>query len=251
MNKQNWLLLAVTLALIGCGAGYLEHFRTHQKLGLPGVKTRPLTDDTGQPLKDDRRLEVVLPERVLDYTSTNMPVDEITVATLPPDTSFGGRLYRAPDGFELLLNVVLMGADRTSLHKPQFCLDSQGWGIDASASIETRVPLDCYPSSLPVVKLEATKVINGQQVRSIYVYWYAADGVVSASAAGYQRMWWMARDLLRTGILQRWAYLSCMAPCAPGQEKATFERVKKFLIASAPEIYLPPSQGPAQATAHP
>ena len=151
------------------------------------------------------------------------------------------------------MNVVLMGTDRTSLHKPQFCLDSQGWRIDSNASVETRVPLSCYPFSLPVVKLAATKEINGQLVpaRAIYVYWYVADGAFSASATGFQRMFWMGWDLLRTGVLQRWAYISCLALCPPGQEDATFERIKKFITAAAPEMYLPPSRARAEVTAHP
>ena len=61
-------------------------------------------------------------------------MDEVTLGALPEDTSFGARLYTAPDQFGLLMNVVLMGTDRTSLHKPQFCLTGQGWAIDQSKS---------------------------------------------------------------------------------------------------------------------
>ena len=53
-------------------------------------------------------------------------------------------------------------------------------------------------------------------------------------------MWWMADKLVRTGVLQRWAYVSCLAVCYPGQEEATYERVKKFIAASAPEFQLVP-----------
>ena len=55
-----------------------------------------------------------------------------------------------------------------------------------------------------------------------------------------QRMWWLARDLLRTGVLQRWAYISYFTVCAPGQEEATFARVEKLIAASVPEYQLPP-----------
>ena len=46
--------------------------------------------------------------------------------------------------------------------------------------------------------------------------------------------------LFRTGVLQRWAMISYFAVCAPGQEEATFERLKKFIAASAPEFQLVP-----------
>ena len=53
-------------------------------------------------------------------------------------------------------------------------------------------------------------------------------------------MWWMARELFRTGLLQRWAYISCTAICAPGQEEATTERMKQFIAAAVPEFQLTP-----------
>ena len=83
--------------------------------------------------------------------------------------------------------------------------------------------------------------------RGVYVYWYVADGAVSASTSGIQRMWWMVKEMFRTGVLQRWTYVSCLSVCAPGQEEATFERMKKFMAAAVPEFQLagPP---PAAAT---
>jgi len=99
---------------------------------------------------------------------------------------------------------------------------------------------------LPVVKLVATKELNqnGQRVkyRGLYVYWYVADGVVSASTTGLQRMWWMATDLLRTGVLQRWAYVSYFSVCQPGQEEATFERMKSLIKVTVPKYQNPPKE---------
>ena len=61
MNKTKWMLMVMGLLVIGSGAVVLRQFKAHQKLGQPGVKTRPLANS--------RNLEVVLPETVLDYTS--------------------------------------------------------------------------------------------------------------------------------------------------------------------------------------
>jgi hypothetical protein len=60
------------------------------------------------------------------------------------------------------------------------------------------------------------------------------------TARHWQRMWWMARDLLTKGVLQRWAAVSVLASCAPGQEDATYERMKTFIRAAAPEFQLVP-----------
>ncbi|HYG34445.1 MAG TPA: exosortase-associated EpsI family protein [Clostridia bacterium] len=237
MNRQKWILLTIALALIGGTAGLLAQLRIHQKLGAPGVKTLPLADSSC--------LKVDLPERVLNFESEWVEVDELTRSTLPADTSFGQRRYKASDGFLITMNAVLMGADRTSLHKPQFCLTGQGWQIDDMASAETIVRVEQpYVYDLPVVKLIANKLVTldgqPQTVRGLYVYWFVADDALSASVTGLDRMWGMASHLLRTGVLQRWAYISCFSVCLPGAEEATFERMKKFIAAATPQFQLTP-----------
>jgi hypothetical protein len=236
MNRQKWIVLIAALGLIGGAAGLLRHLQTHQKLGRPAVKTSPIAGS--------QRLHVELPERVLDYTSEEVKVDQLTLDVLPQDTSFGGRRYSAPDGFVTAVNVVLMGSDRTSLHKTEYCVEGQGWQIDRGASAEAKVHMERpYPYDLPVMKFIATKeaMVNEQKVtaRGVYVFWFVADNDEYTSQH-WQRMWWMARDLFHTGVLQRWAFVSCFSVCAPGQEDATFERMKKFIAACVPEVQLVP-----------
>ena len=235
MNKQQWIILIAALGLIGGAAALLARLQATQKLGQPAVKTSPIPGS--------HRLKVELPERVLDYTSEAAEVDKKTLDWLPQDTSFGQRIYRAPDGFEVAAGVVLMGSDRTSLHKTEFCMEGSGRRIDRSASSETEVHMDRpQPYDLPVMKFivtqEATSPGPKLTSRGVYVVWFVADD--EYTARHWQRMWWMARDLLRTGVLQRWASVSFFAYCAPGQEDATFERMKTLIRAAAPEFQLVP-----------
>jgi hypothetical protein len=237
MNKQKWIVMIAALGLMAVAAALLSNLRANQKLGQPAVKSSPIPGSI--------RLQVDLPERVLDYTSEAVEVDKQTLGWLPRDTSFGQRLYRAPDGFEAAINVVLMGSDRTSLHKTEFCMEGQGWRIDREASRETTVHMDRpYAYDLPVMKFIATREVtdHGQTVtaRGVYLVWFVADGD-EYTARHWQRMWWMARDLLRTGVLQRWAMINYFTVCAPGQEEAAFERLKKFIRTSAPEFQLVPA----------
>jgi hypothetical protein len=51
----------------------------------------------------------------------------------------------------------------------------------------------------------------------------------------------LALNLLRTGVLQRWAYVSYFSVCEPGQEDATFARMEKLIAASVPAFQLPPA----------
>ncbi|MGD0261380.1 MAG: exosortase-associated EpsI family protein [Verrucomicrobiota bacterium] len=247
MNKQKWIILLAALALMGGAAALLTRLKASQKLGRPGVKTSPIPGSG--------RLQVDLPERVLDYTSEAIPVEKKVLDWLPQDTSFGQRRYQAPDGFGASLSVVLMGRDRTSLHKTEFCLEGQGWHIDRNASSETTVHMD-RPCSydLPVMKFVATKELtaNGQTQtgRGVYIFWFVADDN-QYTARHWQRMWWMARDLFFTGVLQRWAMISCFTVCAPGQEDAAFERLKKFMVASVPEFQRVPQPAETARAARP
>ncbi len=237
MNRHNCIILVVAFALMGGTAVLLGRVSTHQRLSAPGLKTHASAEPG--------RLEIDLPEHVLGCKSEPVPVDEITKRVLPQDTSFGERRYDAPDGFSMMLNVVMMGTDRTSLHKPQFCLEGQGWRIDSTATLTTNVHIE-QPTSydLPVVRLVGSREITvegtKQLARAVYVYWFVADDALSASVSGFERMWMMGTKLLRTGVLQRWAYVSCLSICNPGQEEAAFERMKKLIAEAVPQFQLYP-----------
>lgn len=233
MNKHKSAMFLVVLVLIASAAGLLAHLKVNQKLGEPGVKTRPLPGSSN--------LLIELPERVLDFTSELIEQDKLVTAGLPGDTSFGQRLYQAPDGFQTLVNVVLMGTDRTSIHKPQFCLSGAGWTIGKTelAGVPVSRP---RAYELPVMKLTMFKesVVDSQRVRAsgVYVYWFVAEDAMTARHG--QRMWWMAKELLQAGVLQRWAYVTCFSICLPGQEEATFDRMKQFMAAAVPAFQLTP-----------
>ncbi len=236
MNRNKWILALVTVLLIGGSALVLAHYKSIQRLGDPGVKTRPIPGS--------HNLEVVLPESVLDYVYQWVPQSEIVTNVLPQDTSYGQCFYVTPDtNFGVQLNVVLMGTDRASLHKPQFCLTGQGWNITQTEVVS--VPMaKPEPYDLPVIKLTAARTVKQQDGREqtlsgIYVYWYVCDDKISASPTGSDRMWSIARNLITTGVLERWAYISYFAVCPPGMEDATFDRVKKVIAASVPEFQIP------------
>ena len=237
MKHQKWLVFVVALGLMAGTAGALTWLRANQKLGKPGIKAMAIPGSV--------MMKIELPERVLDFTSTNMPEPEVVVGYLPKDTSYAGRLYTAPDGLQINSTIILMGADRTSIHKPDYCLPGQGWSINEKTVVNIPV---AGPQNyqLPVAKWIIGNVYqtpDGQKhkVSGLYVFWFVADG--EQTADNYQRMWWLGRDLLRTGVLQRWAYVSFFSVCAPGQEDATFERMKKLIAVTVPEFQFVPASG--------
>ena len=238
MNKQKWIILFVALAMIGGAAAMLNRLKTNQRLGSPGIVTSPIA---GSPRRD-----IYLPDHVLDYRSEIIPPDTNVLNGLPHDTSFAERRYISRENGWFLLNIVLMGSDRTSMHKPEFCLPGGGWNIDQAESKDDVVPMQRpYAYNLPVRKLMTTReiVADGQKetLRGVYVYWFATDKELAGTRN--EMLWKAATHLLKTGELQRWAFVFCFSACRPGDENATYERMKKFLAASVPEFQLVPGPG--------
>lgn len=237
MNRLKPVIFVTVLALIGATAALLAHAKSIQKLGQPGVKTRPLANSQNR--------EVLLPDDLSGYKSQWFPLDASVTNGLPEDTSFGQRVYQVSDASQapIQVNVVLMGSSRRSIHKPQVCLTGQGWIINNSTSREVSIPMDKPVSyDLPVMRLNVSGQMheNGQSVAEagVFVYWFVDGDRYTAAHA--TRMLWMARDVALKGELDRWAYVSFWCKCWPGQEDETFDRIKKLITLSVPEFQLVP-----------
>jgi hypothetical protein len=229
----------VVLAMIAGTAVLLA--AVPQKLGRPGVKAVEVPGSA--------RMEIYLPEHVLDFASTNRELDEKSMEMLPKDTSTAERVYYKPGIIAFVSGVVLMGTDRTSIHKAEYCLQGQGLHID-SVTTDTVKMTRPQPYDLPVIKIVASgsQSMGGKTItkKCVYVYWYVADGALSNDRSGMERMWGMTRKLLFTGVLQRWAYVRFYAFCDPGQEDAAYEEIKRIMGDAVPQFQLTPS--PANAT---
>ena len=234
MNNRKIIVFLVVLALIGGGMGALTRLKKNQRLGAPGIRASAIPGSI--------KMDFDLPAHVLDFSSKKEAQDQTVLDTLPKDTSYAQRLYTATNGLWVNANIILMGMDRTSIHKPEFCLPGQGWRIDQKATVNIPIA-GTPPYQLHVAKWTITNFLqnsNGQkqEVRGLYVFWFVARDEQTTSH--WQRIWWLTRDLLTKGALQRWAYISYFAVCLPGQEDATFDQMEKLIAASVPEFQLPP-----------
>ena len=100
---------------------------------------------------------------------------------------------------------------------------------------------------MPIAEWKVGRTVqltDGQNVKisGVYVFWFVADGEETPNHV--QMMKRMALHLLRTGVMQRWAYVSYFSLCEPGQEDATFVRMEKVIAASVPEFQPPPAGRP-------
>ncbi len=217
---------------------------SHQ-LGDHGLKLaeRPLESDSGNVVTN---LVVALPFSVGEAISKPLPISQVELDWLPKDTLFGRRIYEAPDGFESMISVVLMGRDRTSIHKPQYCLPGQGWVIESTEEIP--IQLSSNPESgtpeqeIKAMKLGMKRTVtleNGQEmtVLGYFIYWFVSGDQITSDHR--ERMYLMAKDLLFEGVLKRWAYVAYFSTCYPGQEEELLKRMTTFIGRSAPEFLKP------------
>ncbi len=245
MNPRPRIVTAVALALIGATALWLTHLRTAVHLGKPGVRIGllPVFDEKGELARTN---SVAIPTLVRGYRARVEPITRLELDYLPPDTTYARRWYESDDGkFHSAASVVLMGTDRTSIHRPEYCLTGQGWNIVRQRT--TSIPIDRpEPHGLPVRRfdMQFQGILNGQPVirSGVYVFWFVADGQQTASHV--DRQLWLIRDLLLHQTLQRWAYVSFFSDCAIGEEDATFDRISKLVAATVPEFQLVASHTP-------
>jgi len=234
MNRQKWLALGIVFVLVGAAALYLHGWGLHQRLGQPSIRATPTADGI--------LMDIQLPADVLNYTSEVVDASGAVTNMLPNDTSLAARKYTAPDGFAVAIQVVMMGKDRTSIHKPEYCLTGQGWTIEKKEPMT--IAMAGPPGyTLPAMKWTLSKPYNDAEgntrtARGFYIFWFTADNKLTGSH--WDRLFWMWGDLLKTGVLDRWSYISYFTYFPPAYEETASERIKEFVAASAPQFQLPP-----------
>ena len=70
------------------------------------------------------------------YASESVPASEAELHVLPADTIIDKRLYKAEDGSWHLVTLVIGGRSKSSIHRPEMCLPSQGFLMSEPRSIE-------------------------------------------------------------------------------------------------------------------
>ena len=101
------ILFCLTLSIIGGTAFAIVQVKSNRRLGNPGLKA-----DT---IPGSATMKISLPENAAGFASSNVPVSQVVLDYLPKDTSYAQRFYYAQDGLWAQANIILMGADRTSI----------------------------------------------------------------------------------------------------------------------------------------
>lgn len=136
------------------------------------------------------------------------PGSPVEWALLPGDTEIIKKLYRRGDEAPLVAAIVLSGADRTSIHRPQICLVGGGQEIVASQRREVALAGGDHAELMVLDLLRRGRAENGQMqaIERYFSYWFVGPDRVTASH--WARMFWMGFERIFQGVSHRWAYIS-------------------------------------------
>lgn len=161
---------------------------------------------------------------------------------LPADTIIVKRAYRTPgrplDQRDLAhASLVIAGNDSRSIHRPEVCLDGQGWTITDSRVREVKL---LSGGILRVRDLAIEREVlldDGTKLplRAHYVYWFVGGDVSTPS--NLERQLISLRDSVLRNLNHRWAYPSVMArvtdnltPQQSGERARNDEETVKMIL---------------------
>ncbi len=149
-----------------------------------------------------------LPVFVGDFFGQKGEITEAELLGLPKDTQFARRNYADSHGNRITCTIVLSGAEQRSIHRPEACMEGQGWTITHEQEIP--VPLvSGHPLKAEEITLERRVTIpSGDHitVRAFYDYWFVGQNVVTSSEM--KRVLMSNWDRVIHNHAHRWAYVS-------------------------------------------
>jgi exosortase len=154
-----------------------------------------------------------LPSGVGRFLGDPLEPDKVEKDLLPPDTQLVKMRYRSPGANPETcdmanVTIVLAGAERRSIHRPEVCLDGQGWTLLEA----TIVPVEITPGHILHVKdlhisREMVRADNTKSTLSAhYLYWFVGTDVTTPS--NWTRIWLSTWDNITRSVNHRWAYPS-------------------------------------------
>jgi hypothetical protein len=197
-----------------------------------------------------------LPDHVGDLYALPEDISPAELYILPKDTTFARDSY-GPIGMphgtgRILCSIILSGAERRSIHRPERCLPAQGWRIKSS-NTET-IPL-ASGRNLDVTALLLAKPaeINGIQFerRQYFLYWFVGKNITTPSQT--VRIFMTYWDMLAHRVNQRWAYVIVSKDISQSWDpdgespEQTLAELKQFIHDAAPTFMK--SEMPAEQTA--
>jgi exosortase len=188
----------------------------------------------GRDMNQDREggVKMVLPDSVPGYLGFDETASPAEVLILPKDTTIVKKRYIGVAPVDLGCEIVLSGATKSSIHRPQVCLIAQGWTIRWEQTI---------PITLPDGRSQKVRVLTigrgegKQRYTGYYIYWYV--GKDRTTEDNFERIFLTSWDRVVRRVNHRWAYvtISGILP-GDGRDSESSKRVLVDLVNFARDI---------------
>lgn len=193
-------------------------------------------------------IHMELPDHVANWIGTDGEITEkertgLGVAT---GTRIIRKTYRNLGSHEITVTIVLSGRDMsTSIHRPERCLDAQGWVRRETDEFAISLPLR---GNFPVTQLRSTRLVQTEQgpipLELQAFYWFVGEKDI---CTGHWARWAIDnRDRLFRGLNQRWAFILVSGIVPPQRDpnddaaarKGSQQAIRSFIAMLAPKIHL-------------
>ncbi len=180
-------------------------------------------------------LELELPFMIGDWVGQDEKVSDLERTMLGADTRFMRKSYTNGKGQHIYVSIVLAGAEmNVSIHRPEWCLPSQGYKI--VESVPTPVEIEGAPMTMNRLMLHRELPLrNGGNVleKSINYYWFTGSSETTHSHT--TRNFIDIRDRFMLGYNQPWAFVMVISRIGEGlqpfglNEQETDKVMREFL----------------------
>lgn len=183
-----------------------------------------------------------LPVRMGLFTGTPQEISEGERVVLPKDTEIVKKSYSGPGGEMINAQIVLSGAEKRSIHRPELCLPAQGWSINRQETLPVtladgrRITVMKNTISRPVeVRPGVTRPLT-----SLYCYWFVGKDTTTSSH--FMRVFLTSWDRIFHHRNHRWAYVAVSAPVLEGftpggrNPEGTQKMITDFISVMGPSV---------------
>ena len=157
-----------------------------------------------------------LPATISQFSGKDQAVSEGEKYVLPKDTAIVKKTYTDSKGDILNAQIVLAGAEKRSIHRPELCLPAQGWTINRRQTIPVTLSNGRSITVMADFISRPFEVRPGftRTLESIYCYWFVGNQVTTSSHA--MRLLLTSWDRIIHRKNHRWAYIAVSAPVLEG-----------------------------------
>ena len=165
--------------------------------------------------------EVVLAEapdvhlaEIEGWTSEELGPGEAELKMLPADTRIEKRRYESEDGDWFVATVVVGGASKSSIHRPELCLPAQGWRMANPKTVE-----------IDGVQWRTLSILSGTSPEIGFMYTFRNQAGFG-TASHVSRIWRDVVDRSFLNRIDRWVMVTVNSS-DPGGE--ALERIARLL----------------------